>query len=476
MHTVKTLSVKEHKGAPRVWCQGRAPAKSGFEPGKKFTLEKLPDGKAGLLLKLCDEGDRTVSKKTYPSGTQVPVIDINSKTELAEFEGCESVRVVFGEGLVYISPVASEIRRVRRLGRLREKFQKNEPLQAAGICSGGGVLSHAVHAGFKDAGVTSKVAMFNEIREDLAEHAVCANDAFDEDTVMLNLPLQELAFDEAVLKRLGEVDVVELGLPCSGASLAGRAKRSLGIPEEHPDVGHLVVAALALLAKLNPVACVFENVPQYGSSASAVLIRQQLRDFGYETHEVELFGPDFGELEARKRWALVAVTKGIPYDISTLVPAPFAVRTLSEVMEPADSPALAKEWRPMEGLKEKAKRDKENGHNFAMQIYDGSETRIHTLTKGLSKNRSTDPKFSHPENPDLLRVPSVGEHARCKGVPLHLVSGLCKTIAHELLGQGITYRPFRQLAKHLAEALKAFATDAAWNLNNSRIGALRAAA
>lgn len=476
MHTVKTLSMKEHKGAPRVWFQGSAPAQSGFAPGKKFILQKLPDGKAGVLLKLSDEGDRTVSRKVYPSGTEVPVIDINSKTELAEFEGCESIRVVFGEGQVFISPVASEIRRVRRLQRLRDRIASSQPLATAGVCSGGGVLSHAVHAGFKDAAVTTRVALFNELREELVDQAQAHNDALTRDTVLLNLPLQELAFDDALTKRLGEVDVVELGLPCSGASLAGRAKRSLGIPEEHPDVGHLVVAALALLAKLNPAACIFENVPQYGSSASAVLIRQQLRDFGYETHEVELFGPDFGELEARKRWCLVAVTKGIHYDIGTLVPAPYAVRTLGEIMEPADAESIRHEWRPMTGLKEKAARNKAAGHNFAMQVYSGCETRIHTLTKGLAKNRSTDPKFSHPSQPELLRVPSVVEHARCKGVPAHLVEGLCKTTAHELLGQGIVYKPFQQLAAHLATALKRFALEATASLTESRIGALRAAA
>lgn len=474
MHTVKTLSVTERKGSPRVWFQGKAPAKSGFEPGCKFSLEKHPDGKPGVILRLSPTGARTVSKKTYPSGTEVPVIDINSQQDLADFEGCESVRVVFGEGQVYVSPVATEQRRVHRLRRLRQRAEANEPLTTAGICAGGGVLSHAVHTGFADAGLPARLAVYNELREDLADQAQAMNDAFDANTVVLNMPLQELAFDDSVVRRIGEVDIAELGLPCSGASLAGRAKRSLGLPEEHPDVGHLVVAALALLAKLNPVACIFENVPQYASSASAVLIRQQLRDFGYETHEVELFGPDFGELEARKRWCLVAVTKGIPFDLSTLVPGPYAVRTLADIMEPDD--AVADQWRPMTGLKEKAVRDKAAGKNFAMQVYTGGEGRIHTLTKGLVKNRSTDPKFQHPEQPELLRVPTVNEHARCKGVPEHLVAGLCRTTAHELLGQGIVYRPFRQLAKHLALALKRFAQSTDWNLTQSRTSALRAAA
>jgi len=477
MQTVKILSITEHRGSPRVWFQGHAPAKAGFAPGARFDIAPHPNkDKEGLVIRLAADGKRTVSRKVYASGAEVPVMDINSADDLALFEGCEAIRVVFGEGEVYLSPVASEQRRAKRLARLRQRVQAGEALTTAGVCAGGGILSHAVHAGFRDAGLATQLAAHNEIREDLANHAVEHNDVFSSQTMVLNMPLQELAFDEAVLRRVGEVDVVELGLPCSGASKAGRAKRKTGFPEEHPDVGHLVVAALALLAKLNPVACVFENVPAYATTASAVLIRQQLRDMGYVTQEIELFGPDFGELEARKRWCLVAVTKGIPFDLTTLMPGPFAVRQLKDVLDAPDAENVVDRWNTMEGLKAKAVRDKEAGHNFKMQVYTGAETSINTLTKGISKNRSTDPKIQHPDNPDLLRIPTAQEHARCKGVPEHLIEGLSHTVAHELLGQGIVYRPFRLLARHLAAALKQFAMAQTWSANNSRIGAMRAAA
>lgn len=453
LHTAKVVPIKEHRGSPRFWTEGLAPLKSGFKPGSKFVVTRHG---SGVLLKLDEAGDRKVSKKEYAGGKEVPVIDINSAEALQPFKGCEVVRVLFGPGQVVITPVASEVRRQRRLQRLKSKVQEGAPLKTAGIAAGGGVLSHAVHAGLKDAGVPAHLAAHNEIREDLADHASEHNDAIRPDTQMLNVPLQELAFDEEVMRRVGEVDIVELGLPCSGASVAGRTKRSLGIPEEHPDVGHLVVGALAMLAKMNPVACIFENVPPYASTASAQLIRQQLRDMGYVTHERELFGPDFGSLEARKRWCLVAVTKGIDFDFEALFPEPFAVQTLSEVMEPAE--AVADRWSPMTGLKAKQERDIAAGKGFLMQVYTGTERMVNTLTKGIAKNRSTDPKFQHPDNPDLLRIPTAREHARCKGVPERLIEGLSQTTAHELLGQGIVYQPFRQVAKHLGLALKKWAT------------------
>lgn len=452
MLTAKISKLGEHRGNRRFWSEGKAPLSAGFLPGVKFKVE--PYGK-GILLKIATDGDRTVAKRDTASGKLCPIIDINSDADLAPLLGLEAVRVVFGEGQVLISPIASEVRRQRRLKRLKARLTQGIPLETAGIAAGGGVLSHAVHQGFSDAQVPVRLAAHNEIREDLSDHAQEHNSAFDPKTQILNMPLQELAFDHEVLQRVGEVDILELGLPCSGASVAGRAKRSLSMPEEHPDVGHLVVGALALIARLNPGVCIFENVVPYKNSCSAVLIRQQLRDMGYVTHEAELFGPDFGELEARTRWTLTAVTKGIDFDLTTLPLPEVVTRQLKEVL---DSPEeVAQRWSPMEGLRAKEVRDKEAGKGFRMQIYTGEETTINTLTKGIAKNRSTDPKLQHPTEPGLLRIPTAREHARCKGVPEALITGLSQTTAHELLGQGIVYGPFRHLAKHLAMTLKNWA-------------------
>lgn len=452
LHTAKIISMTEHRGNPRLWMEGTAPERSGFAPGNRFIV--TPYGK-GVLLKLAEDGDRKVSRKAYSSGREAPVIDINSAADLEPLMGLDAVRVVFGEGQVLVTPIASEVRRQRRLSRIKTRLDTDTAVETAGIAAGGGVLSHAMHTGLTDAGVKTVVVAHNEIREELSDHAMDVNDALGPRTQILNMPLQELAFDDEVLRRIGEVDIVELGLPCSGASVAGRAKRSLSMPEEHPDVGHLVVGALALLAKLNPAVAIFENVPPYAQSASAVLIRQQLRDMGYVCHEKELFGPDFGELEARKRWCLVAVTRGIDFDFEKFMPQPYAVRTLSEVLEAPE--AVSDRWSEMAGLKAKEVRDKEAGKGFRMQLYDGSEKTINTLTKGIGKNRSTDPKIRHPEDPNLLRIPTAKEHARCKGVPVQLIEGLAQTTAHELLGQGIVYGPFRQLAAYIGKSLKKWA-------------------
>ncbi len=449
MKAVSILSMRTKRGSPHIWVESIATGRAGFEPGVRFAVERHGNG---VLLRVADDGERRVSRKVRGHGI-VPVIDINSRNDLAPLDGHESARVVFGDRHIFISPLASELRRRRRLVRLQAHLA-NGCLETSSVATGGGVLSHALHAGFQDVGLQAISLLSNEIRTDLAEHAMIHNDAFCDQTIMANLPLQELAFDDEVVRRLPEVDIVDLGLPCSGASRAGRTSNKIVLPEQHPAVGHLIAPAIALLAKLNPVACVMENVVAYASSASAAVLRGYLADMGYDVHERVLLGTDWGELEARQRWFLVAVTKGIPFDFDALQPGEYPERRLADVMDdiPLDDPC----WSPMQYLKDKEVRDQAAGKGFRMQIYDGSERSISTLTKGIAKRRSTDPFFCHPEDPGLLRLPTVREHARLKGIPEHLVSGLGQTLGHELLGQSIVYRPVRAIACLLGESLLAF--------------------
>lgn len=454
MKAYNTTTLGTHRGAPRVWLQGTLPERAGFTPGEKFELVKYDDR---IALRISANGDRTVSSKDV-RGKAIPIIDINSKDALSVFEGLEELRVVLMDNEILILPKASDIKLKERTERLLNKLRTGEPLAIGALAFGGGILDHAMHTGFTDSGVASYLAFANEIREDLVEHAAQVNPTFTKKTVPLVAALQEIAWDEAAMSRVPKVDGLYAGIPCSGASVSGRAKRGLALPEEHPLVGHLIAPAIAFIAKVNPFFVVIENVPSYANTASAAILRTQLKDLGYNIHERELLATDFGDLEKRNRWCFVAVTRGCEVNLEELLPEPFAVRTVGDVLEPAD--AVEDRWSNMTGLKAKQERDIADGKGFRMQIYNGSETSIATLTKGITKNRSTDPKIQHPTNPDLLRIPKAVEHARLKGVPEELIHELSETTAHELLGQGICYRAFRALGKYLALQLKSYAETA----------------
>lgn len=443
-------NIGEKRGAPHVYFDGSQALRAGFAPGDKFDM--VIDGKR-VILSANRDGSRTVSAKRR-GDKALPVIDINSRELLDLFEGMSSIRVVVRNGQVILLPLASEIKKRERLERITSKIAAGEMLSMASLSHGGGILSHAIHEGLRRAGIDAKLAFANEIREDLLLHAIEQNDAWDESTMALALPMQEVAQDEWLLNHLPKLDCLEMGLPCSGASRAGASKRGLEKMEDHPEVGHLVHSALVVLAKTQPAFVLLENVPEYATSASASILRYQLRDMGYVTHEAILEGKDFGCMENRVRWCMVAVTNGINFDMDNLAPTVTVVRKLKEYLDPAiggDDPR----FREVNYLKEKMERDAAKGNSFSMQIITEESTSVPTLRKGYAKGGSTDPRLRHPTDPERSRLLTAAEHARIKQVPGHLIDGLSETVAHQLLGQGILYDPFEAVGHRIGEALQA---------------------
>lgn len=447
-------AIGQNRGAPRIWLEGKQIERAGMGPGDKFDI--VVEGQM-VVLKATRDGTRTISQKL--KGDRVnPVIDINSAELLRVFDGMDAVRMIVRKGEVVFVPMASEMRKRERLQRITKKLTNNEPLTVGSAFHGGGVLSRAIHEGLARQGVKSETAFINEIREELIEHSAQYNPAVSAATTMLCAPAQELVQDQWLMDLIPKVDILEMGIPCSGASVAGRAKRNLELPEHHPEVGHLVFSALVILNKAQPACVLIENVPQYGNTASAAILRYQLRDMGYDTHEAVLKGQDFGCLEHRERWCMVAVTKGLEFSFESLVPRLSVVKALGDVLEdiPEDDPR----WSEMAGLKAKQERDIAAGKGFKMQVFGPEDGKIATITKGYAKVRSTDPKIKHPSNPNLLRQLTPLEHARIKlqGAPEAMVKSviadMSATLAHELLGQGIVYEPFAQATEHLIREVR----------------------
>lgn len=444
--------VGQNRGKPRIWLEGTQTERAGFVPGQRFDISV--DGRT-VVLQANPDGSRVVSGKRIGERNN-PIIDINSKELLAVFDGMAAIRVVVKKDQIYLLPLASELKKQERFLRLKEKLEQGDALTMGSLSHGGGVLSHAIHTGLRQAGIESKLAFANEIRPELLEHAAEHNDIWSQETKVLAAPMQELAFDERGMAHIPKVDILEMGLPCSGASRAGRSKRGLEHPEAHPDVGHLVVSALVIVNKTNAAVVLLENVPEYAVSASADILRNQLRDMGYNTHERVLNGKEWGTLENRNRWCLVAVTEGINFDFDQLIPPAPNERRIADVLDPNIGPDDPN-WRSFDYLKSKEIRDAAKGNSFAMQIVSPEDDKVPTLRKGYHKGGSTDPLLQHPDNQDLLRQFTAEEHARIKEVPVHLVHGLSNTVGHELLGQGIVYPPFRDVGAHVGNALNRFA-------------------
>lgn len=436
-----------HRGAPRLWFETLRVKSAGLVPGSRFDVVALPHG-IKLVPKV--DGQYAVCSKER-NGRCLPVIDINNREVLAPLGGQEVVRVVVRLDGIFVLRAASEQAKAERIERLRAKLAAGEQVASASIAHGAGVLSNAAHTGFSDAGIELDMKVLCEIDAGYVEQSLSCN-TVSANAVPLCAPVQELVQDEWLMRQVPRVEVLEMGLPCSGASRAGKSKRGLSMMEEHPEVGHLIFAALALIQKLQPAAIVLENVEDYRVSASAQILRSQLRDMGYQVREHVLRARDFGSLENRVRWALVATTDGLPTVESVAHSGQVQVTTLGELLDDVDNEAAC--WSSMDYLKEKADRDLAAGKGFAMQLVDSNSTSVPTIRKSYNKGGSTDPYVRHPSDPELMRKLTPAEHAKIKGVPVALIAGLAATTAHEVLGQGVAYEPFRALFRELAEGFK----------------------
>lgn len=439
-----------HRGNPRLWIEGGLATKAGFVPAERFNLV-LDHLNQTLTLRLDPNGSRVVSSKVR-NDCRIPVLDVNNNS-LSLFEGLDHIKITSVQGYITIQALDSDKRALERMNRIRTKFESNSSLSTGSLCHGGGVLAKAVHDGLNAAGLTTKLSFASEIREDLLEHAAEKNPIWQADTVAFCAPLQELAFDTEALCKLPQVDILEAGLPCEGASISGRAKNHTTCAEQHPLVGHLVVGFLAIVARTNPVVVLLENVCLYRTSSSMAIIRNQMRDFGYVVHEIEVNSSEWGCLEQRKRFCMVAVSKGIDFDLSKLEVPFIDPGTVGDILDdvPVDDPR----WSEYSYLIDKSERDKAAGKGFAMSIVNAKSNKVSVLGFGYAKVRSTESKIQHPFVPKLMRQLTPTEHARCKKVDPILVEGLGITKAHEILGQGITPPPFIAIAKLIGEKLLA---------------------
>jgi len=419
------LRLGTHKGGRRLWLEGKRLADVGFSAGVRYQASVTSDT---LTLKLTPAGDHKVSHKAGR-----PVVDLITRA----LGDVERVEVAFCPGAVYVSVHPIDAASRDRLGRLNARLAGGQALRLGSICHGGGVASEALLRGLGNASLAWAIEQdASYIEQSLGHGALAAGG------VSIEADLGDV--DPSAL---GTVDVLEAGLPCTAASRAGRAKKGLSRPEAEDNLADLCVAFLEIIRATQPAVVLLENVPEYADSATADIIRARLRRFGYEVHEAIIDGAAWS-LEARSRWILLAVTRGLDIDLASLV-ASREHATLGEVIDPA-----ADGWRGLEAMEAKAARDKANGNGFSRgrRVLTGAATSVPTLRRGYQKGGTCDVRYAHPSRPGQARLFTAAEHAAIKGIPARLVTGLSEKKAHEVLGQSVISPAFVGLGRLIAQA------------------------
>uniref|UniRef100_UPI0003655874 DNA cytosine methyltransferase n=1 Tax=Thioalkalivibrio sp. ALgr3 TaxID=1239292 RepID=UPI0003655874 len=300
--------------------------------------------------------------------------------------------------------------------------------------------------------VPVELAFANEADGDYLEASLANNPIWHKDAIAIEAPMQDVEW-----RKLPAIDILAAGLPCTGASLSGRAKNGLAKAEEHETAGPLFVAFIAAIQTLRPSVVLLENVPQYGTTTSMTVIRSVLSSLDYELHEAVLDGHELGALERRNRFCLVAADRQVPFAFEGLRSIRERESCIQDVLEDIgpDDPM----WKEYSYLSDKEARDKEAGKGFRRQLLDGSETSLGTIGRGYAKARSTEPFIRHPADPGRSRLLTPVEHARVKAVPESLIAGLSATRAHEILGQSVAHAAFEAVGQHLGQSFAALRGD-----------------
>jgi DNA (cytosine-5)-methyltransferase 1 len=434
----------DHRGRKRLWLEGRKLERAGIEPGMRYAITWDRDTHQ-VTLDFTEQGDRKVSKRSR-AGNDIPIIDIMAADlEEALGEGLARAKVTIGGSKIVVEVHPDDEAARERFDRLIGKLQRGEPLQTGSLAHGGGILDHAIHTGLKDAGVEAKLAFAVEIDDEVLEAAARNNPIWDENTLQISGGMQEVETES-----LPQIDILVAGLPCTGASKAGKAKNHNAETEHHAKAGALFISFLQVVKKTQPSIVVLENVPDYAHSVSAHLIRTTLDTWGYSIAETILDANEMGALESRRRLCLLAVSPKLGLDLDRLMPMRDKEKTLSEILE--DIGPDSELFRPYAHLSAKMARDIEKGNNFKLNIVDGTAEKIGTLGAGYSKIRPTEAKIAHPTDPLLIRQLTPAEHARAKTVPPELIRDLTWTLAHSILGNSVTWTAWRSVGKLIAES------------------------
>ncbi|WP_298636773.1 DNA cytosine methyltransferase [uncultured Umboniibacter sp.] len=300
MLTVLT-KVGKNREKPRIFIEGKRLLAAGLAYEQRFDVTITA---SEIRLQRNDEtGELGISKRSRRN-IPYPILDIN-RAGLSQFNAGVGapIEVVISGNRIIIRTLTSQLGYVKSAKRV----QSGRVLRVASLYHGLGVLDAAVRQGMAKEGLRSELVLANEYCSKTVDVAMKKEPGAH----WINGSIAEVS-----LQRLPDVDVAIMGPPCTAASPQGISSKGLKKPEDDPLAGQQVVYYLSSILAMTPAIVVIENTENYRNTASASIVRSVLADQGFVIDEAVLDGNDFGALEARKRWVLVARHQALsPYEL-----------------------------------------------------------------------------------------------------------------------------------------------------------------
>jgi site-specific DNA-cytosine methylase len=396
--------------------QGKWLLNAGFEPDAGIELVYS----VGKLEVRLGQGHKVSSKM---SGT-IPVIDINNETLADIFDKVGTLQIVAGKQQITITPAHT----------VQQIAARQQNMKEGSLFSGGGFLTEAA----RQAGLTPAYAV--ELDEQYAE----VYERNHPEAAMFNMSVEQVPVE--VLKTFGPLHVLTLGIPCEPHSAirtlnkGGQEKRDKSLPNEAHDLGDMVFWALRAIEASNPHTVIIENVPDFLKSGSGFILTHALRRMGYNVDSRIVNPVEHGELTARKRAVIVARTGA-----AVVWPEQRAAdRKLGDILEDNNEwfNRETKNWLYDHWDKQAAK-----GNGFPSQQVSADSTHVGTIKKRYFAGQGDNPVVCHPTLEGTHRWFTLTEVKRLHGIPDNYFVGDSKTLAGELMGQGVVVSTMRDIIK-----------------------------
>jgi DNA (cytosine-5)-methyltransferase 1 len=436
--------VSEQRGTKRLWLQGLRLAACGFERGARYRVDfDLDRGRLDLVLD--PAGNRVVSGRRTARDGHEPIVDLCNADVVRLVGTAVHVRADFAHGRITFS-----VSHVERAIRAREQRLRRELadgcVSEGTLCAGIGMATAALHEGLARGGVRGQVRWIVDRERRYLQAADDNNAVVEASTTLFEASLEEL---EPEL--LDPVSILQVSLPCTGHSPAGKAKNRIEHAEAHATDATAMLGFMRVVEAIQPSVIVSENVIPARSSATFLLIRARLQQLGYVIHEIELGPEQSGAFECRRRWWFVAVSRGLDrLDLRTIRAFPRRYASLGALLDPVDDASPA--WSDNGYLKDKQRRDAAAGKGFAArQLVTAEAPSIGTAGRAYQKRRSTEPFLTRADGRERLLTPA--ELARAHGAPESLIAGIVDAVAYEGLGQGIDWYQAVGIGEVIARSL-----------------------
>lgn len=446
MPALINTTLQNHQRGARVWLEGQKILREGFEPGTRYDIQEQSNC---LVLTITVAGKFSVSCRRK-GNKEIPIIDITSQKLELLFKDVVRLRVLVKDGCIVISAHHLCLNRLERNSRLLGKIQSGLPLDIGSLFHGGGVLDKAIHLGFANASLPVRLGVAVEIDSHYLNASITNNpELWDSRSIAINSGVQYLNFAGG-----SKLEGVCAGIPCTGASLSGRSKLKLAFAEDHESAGACFYWFLQFVQSAGPAFAIVENVPAFSTTASAAVIRSVLNTLGYKLQERIFGGNEFGALEDRQRWVLVALSEGLHegFNLQSIKSTATKPGVIDDILDPVAPESDL--WKEYDYLSKKEQRDQAVGKGFRRQLISAEDSKCGTIGRSYNKARSTEPFLKHPSNENLSRLFTPCEHARLKGIPERVIDGLSTTTAHEVLGQSVIFPVFESIAIAIANHLK----------------------